>query len=308
MKSICFFCSYYNEEEIPYYVKFYLEELMKHFGEIIFITNEKKLSPSDEAFLAALTIQPMLVKNEGYDFGMWYKAIRKYDVSGYDRIGLVNDSCILFRSLDGFFSWLDRESPDYSGMTDCDLHSYHVQSYFMIFHGKAIHYLKSYFEQNGLLTDLQQVIKIYEIGLSTYLVNAGVNVKAYFSFKDSGTIGNPSWMQAKNMIKKGFPLVKKRIVARNYGESDYKGLVAVGFDPYPSHYIKLIKKVTGSNKIDAIFSGMQTGKGFWGELKFQATCIIAKIYGTMLRYRLTYVMVRIPAWTYSALKKSGKVK
>ncbi len=46
MKSICFYSSYFTLDYIPYYVKFYLEELEKHFSEIVFLTNEKQLKGS----------------------------------------------------------------------------------------------------------------------------------------------------------------------------------------------------------------------------------------------------------------------
>ena len=41
-------------------------------------------------------------ENEGFDFGLWYHAFLKYNVDLYDKIALVNDSCILFKSLDDF--------------------------------------------------------------------------------------------------------------------------------------------------------------------------------------------------------------
>lgn len=283
MRSVCFYSSYYAGGEMAYYVKFYLKELKKHFSELVFLTNEKVILPADMKFLQENNIQYRLYKNEGFDFGMWYKAFQEFDVTGYDRIGLINDSSILFSNLDNFFNWADKEPSDYCGVIDCNLHSYHVQSYFIIINKRAILPVKDYFEKNGLITDIHQVIKIYEIGLSTYMINCGMNVKAYFSFKDTNTVGNPSWMQAKNLIKKGFPLVKKRIIARNYGETDYRYLVAAGFDPYPSHYIKLLKKATDNNEIDAIFRGIPTKMNFVAELEFGFMCFAAKMYGIMIR-------------------------
>lgn len=282
MKSICFFSSFFNTPAIPYYVQYYLIELKKHFSEIIFITNEKQLSPDAEQFLSNANIELMKVKNEGFDFGMWYKAFQSYDVSTYDRVGLINDSSILFRNLDDFFDWTVREPLDYCGIIDCNLHSYHVQSYFVIINKRAIPLVKDYFGKNGIITDFKQVIMVYEIGLSAYMVKAGMNVKGYFSFKEAN-VGNPSWMKAKELIRNGFPLVKKKIIARNYGESDYKGIVAAGFDPYPSHYFKLIKKVIGRDETNKIFAGITQSKGFWGEIKFHTICIIARIYGASRR-------------------------
>jgi len=282
LKSICFFSSYYNGSNIPNYVEFYLLELKKHFSEIIFITNEKQLSVADEQFFRNQNIELMNVKNEGFDFGMWYKAFQRYDVTKYDRVGLINDSSILFRNLDDFFDWTIKEPSDYCGIIDCNLHNYHVQSYFVIINKRAIPLVKDYFDRSGIITNFKQVIMVYEIGLSTYLVNAEMSVKGYFSFKDAD-VGNPSWMKAKDLIKNGFPLVKKKIIARNYGESDYKGLVAGGFDPYPSHYFKLIRQIIGRDETNRIFAGVTQSKGLWGEIEFHTICIIARLYGALRR-------------------------
>ena len=55
MKSICLFSSYFNQQVIPYYIKFYLEELNKHFSEVVFITNQKELN-SEELNAIALDL------------------------------------------------------------------------------------------------------------------------------------------------------------------------------------------------------------------------------------------------------------
>src|ERR1700722_9889847 len=118
MKSICFFSSYYIQSNLPTYVKFYLEELTKHFTETVFITSQKETPSQDRAFLEEKKIRLIQTANEGYDFGMWYKGIKEYNISEYDSVGFVNDSCILFGKLYTFFQWLDKENPDYCGFTD----------------------------------------------------------------------------------------------------------------------------------------------------------------------------------------------
>src|SRR5579863_5292373 len=118
MRSICFFSSFYNTPRFAGYIHFYLTELKRHFSEVVFLTNQKDIHPDDLQFLGSLNIPYKLYKNEGFDFGMWYKAFQEYDVKNYDRIGLVNDSCLLFKKLDFFFEWLDKENPDYAGLTD----------------------------------------------------------------------------------------------------------------------------------------------------------------------------------------------
>ncbi|MHB8401040.1 MAG: hypothetical protein ACYDCN_03400 [Bacteroidia bacterium] len=90
MKSICFYSSYFTQNYIPYYIKFYLEELEKHFTEIIFLTNEKTLIETDLTYLKQKNITLKFVSNEGFDFGMWYKAFKELPSLDYDRVALVN--------------------------------------------------------------------------------------------------------------------------------------------------------------------------------------------------------------------------
>ncbi len=103
MKSLCFFCSYFEGNSLPYFVKCYLQELNNHFNQIVLVTNEKDLSKETLHFLQENTIEIMSVKNEGFDFGMWLKAFKNYNIAGFERIGLINDSCILFSKLDHVF-------------------------------------------------------------------------------------------------------------------------------------------------------------------------------------------------------------
>ena len=116
MKSICFFSSYFTSDKIPYYVKYYLEELTIHFTEVILLTNPKTLEPSESIYLSEKNIQLKIYKNEGMDFGMWYKAFKEYGIENYERAGLINDSCVLYKSLQPYFDWLNNSSLDYAGM------------------------------------------------------------------------------------------------------------------------------------------------------------------------------------------------
>src|ERR1700746_4079739 len=116
MKSICFFSSFFHQDKIPYYIKYYIEELKKHFTEIVFLTNEKSFEESQINYLKELNINMIMFNNEGYDFGMWYKAMQKYDLSNYERVGLINDSGILFKPLDKVFEWINKNDHDYCGM------------------------------------------------------------------------------------------------------------------------------------------------------------------------------------------------
>jgi hypothetical protein len=91
MKSICFFSSYFSGTQIPYHVKFYIEELTHYFTNVILLTNKKQLNNTELEYLSSKNIQLRLYDNEGMDFGMWHKALIEFDKSDYDKIGLIND-------------------------------------------------------------------------------------------------------------------------------------------------------------------------------------------------------------------------
>lgn len=300
-KSICFFCSYYNSPELPAYVRIYLSELKRHFTEVVLLTNEKIIAPADLQFLASAGIPYRLYENEGFDFGMWYKALQEYDITKYERIGLVNDSCILFKKLDAFFNWLEKENIDYAGMSDSNNIQYHIQSYFLVINKRAIALTKEYFQQYGIIKNLKAVIETYEVGLSIHLYKAGLKLQAYYSLKSlpypfqnkigkdgklkgnfihfrqwqlyncyCGTeyIGNPVWYKTKDMIKSDFPLIKKKILIRNYGDADWKEMVRVGFDPDPRHYTRLIKKMYPDWSMDELLKGLDYKRNFSEEVQF----------------------------------------
>jgi lipopolysaccharide biosynthesis protein len=276
MKSICFFCSYYTCTEIPNYVKFYLKELKRHFSEVILLTNEKDMPIEDIHFLALNNIPYKLYKNEGYDFGMWYKAFKEYDLKAYNRVGLVNDSCILFGKLDTFFQWMEEEQPDFCGYTDSYLIGYHLQSYFLVINKRAISLITEYFSIHGIKADINNVIKTYEIGLSKFLSDAGMKISAYYQIPLKGEY-NYALLNAKDLIKKGFPLIKKKIITRLYSAERWWSMVVIGFDPFPSHYIKLIK--AHYEVPDGMFEELTRSKGFMGSIKFNVVSVFAIVWG-----------------------------
>ncbi len=220
MKSICFFSSYFSGNQIPYYVKFYLEELSNYFSEIVLLTNEKLILQSELDYLSFKKIQLRLYENEGMDFGMWYKALNEYDRTDYNKIGLINDSCILFKSLKPFFEWENKSELDYSGMVATGKVSYHLQSYFLIVNKNAIPFVYEFFKENGIKKTYKGIILNYEIGLSEYLLKNKMKIGGYFDYKNRTDV-NPSFILADELIEKGSPLIKKKIISHNYYLGDY---------------------------------------------------------------------------------------
>ena len=154
MRSICFFASYFTGNRLPYYITVYLGELNKHFSEVVLLTSQNDLSIESIAFLKAENIRLQIEENEGFDFGLWYKAFQKNEIETYDQIALVNDSCILFKPLNEFMEWSRSNASDLQGITRSNAIAPHIQSYFLIINKKAIPFVKEYFEQHKLFKNI----------------------------------------------------------------------------------------------------------------------------------------------------------
>jgi len=243
MKSICFYSSYFTQDYIPYYVKFYVEELEKHFTEIIFLTNERQLQESELTYLKQKKITLKYVSNEGFDFGMWYKAFKEFPSLNYDRVALINDSCILFKPLTEVFTWVNTNNFDYCGLVSSNSINFHVQSYFIIINKNAIKSVYNYFMQHGLISDYKKVILTYEIGLSAHLKKQNLSVAAMFTSKKDIAAQNPSFLVIDDFIREGMPMIKKKIIFRSYRKGEYLSMLRMNFNLNQNHYIKLIKEV-----------------------------------------------------------------
>lgn len=249
MKSICFFSSYFTTASIPYAVQVYLLELVKHFDEVVFLTNEKKISIEGENFLKQNNIALLLVKNEGFDFGMWSKAFTIYDVEKYQQVALVNDSCILFAPLTDFFNWVNKSDYDYCGFTESYAISYHIQSYFLVLNNKAVKHAKLYFDKIGILPDIKSVIEKYEVGLSTYLLASNLKLGAFLSNNNYRGEFSPYYYLLESHLRQGSPLIKKKIIYSSYRTDELTTLLRMNFNIHAFYYTRIIKALNKSKLI-----------------------------------------------------------
>lgn len=242
MRSICFFASYFSGKTLPYYITVYLIELKKHFQEVVLLTSQKNLSIESIAFLKAENIRLQIEENEGYDFGLWYKAFQKNEIDTYDQIALVNDSCILFKPLNEFMKWSILNTAHLQGITQSNAIAPHIQSYFLVINKKAIPLVKEYFEQNKLFKNISDVITVYEVGLSSFLISKGLSIDAFID--NSGYKGefSPYYYCVDYHIINGIPVIKKKILFASYRKDELFTLARMKFNISPSHYINLIKK------------------------------------------------------------------
>jgi len=251
--SVCLYSSYVAGSDIPYYVRFYLENLIPHFSRTIYITNERSLNADATRFLNHSNIELMFVANEGYDFGMWYKGLAKLQSEQtnrleevYEYVGLINDSCILFKDLNTDFERILASGAGYSGMVISDRYATHMQSFFLVVRGNAISIMVKYFTRQGLIREYRDVIQVYEIGLTQEMIRNSVQLFSLYNNATRDYKKNPSFALVSDLIKDGMPLIKKKIVFRNYRGLEYYWVVRMNFETDYRKYFKRIIESTSN--------------------------------------------------------------
>jgi lipopolysaccharide biosynthesis protein len=209
--DLCLFSSYFKGNVIPDDVKIYLNELSSYTSEIIFITTFKPFIYLLNPILKKQKIKVMFVKNEGFDFGMWYKALNKLKNYNYQSILFANDSCVLINPLADFFNWSNEQNAQFLGLISSGEKVYHVQSFFFILKNEAIDIFYNLLKSKGLATSYYDAIKKYELVLSSFFKDAGVRTVVY---KDYGTESelNPMFFKIRALLETNFPLIKKQLI------------------------------------------------------------------------------------------------
>lgn len=280
MSTLCLFASYFTSNDIPDYVKVYLKELKRHFTDVVLLGSQNPLSDSSLDFLKRESISYQFEKNEGFDFGLWYKAFQKIPVNTYQRIALVNDSCVLFKPLDEFMHWVNKEKTDMQGMTYSEAIAPHLQSFFLVLNAHAISLLADYFNQHKILNDIKEVIRTYEVGFSGFLIAKGFTLSAYMGKEGADSEFSPYYSLVKEQLKDGIPLIKKKIVFTSYRKDEYLTLARMNFDINPKTYLKLIKKYNRHLllSIDELSQYGYQRPGLFFRLRYNALRLLIPVY------------------------------
>lgn len=214
---LCLFSSYSEKNTIDNYVKYYVKELSQHFDKIIFITNHRQIDIEDTKFLNENNIVLKFVENKGYDFGMYYHVIKDLDIKDIQMLGLVNDSCILFKRLDNFFNWFKNQKLDLGGITDSITYQKHIQSYFWVFKKRVIHVVKDYFVKNGIIENVHELIPTYELGLCKHLLDNDFKIGALYNQKMFNNYdGNMMTEIVEKLLEKGIPIIKRKVIYKHF--------------------------------------------------------------------------------------------
>jgi len=227
--NLCIFSHYSDTPHIPYYVITYLKELKRHNDEVLLMTNQRDIG-NETGYMDSLGIRVTMVENEGFDFGMWSKGLALVDTTQYKRITLANDSCILFKELDDIYAKSERFA--YYGAINSNEINYHIQSFFLVINKRAISTVKEYFDSRGIIKSgvVQDVIHVYEVGLSQHMIQKGLGVGSYvncndYRFRDA----NVMLLHSRDLLDK-LPFVKTKVTEGKYRPEEKSYMEHFGFD------------------------------------------------------------------------------
>jgi lipopolysaccharide biosynthesis protein len=126
--------------------------------------------------------------NHGYDFGAWRDGLML--VPHYDRLDSVvfaNDSVYgPFQPLRPMLDRMDPDEADVWGLTDSWDTRWHLQSYFILYHRRALQHpdVRTMWREWKHVNSKSWVIRNREIGLTALIHKAGLSCAALFPYRD----------------------------------------------------------------------------------------------------------------------------
>lgn len=173
---------------------------------VIFVTNSDRLAPADLAALATRCHAVVRRRNRGYDFGAWRDAIVGLaDTEQLDMLLLANDSVYgPFGPLDEMLAAMSADEADIWALTDSWQRRFHLQSYFMLAHRRALRdpAWQGFWRDFRHSENKEFVVRRYEIGLTQALLRAGLRCRALFSYDQlarevtTASLRNPTFVDS----------------------------------------------------------------------------------------------------------------
>lgn len=170
---------------------------------------------------------PIIVRkpNIGYDFGSWavglalYPAVRKKPY-----VLLVNDSLVgPFASLAPMIENFESSTSDVWAATNTSQFFDHVQSFFVGYRRGILNNptLRQFWTSLRVETEKGLIIERYELGLSRLLYSEGITTSACFESERVVSFAeNPTMHGWRNLLKAGFPFVKRELLTNPAVVSD----------------------------------------------------------------------------------------
>jgi lipopolysaccharide biosynthesis protein len=169
------------------YFRYLLRALDRAGFAVIIVSNSRKLAAEEVAEVLPHCAAVVHRHNVGYDFGAWRDGISLIpDTRKLDRLILANDSVFgPLQDLDATIERCDPERADMWGVTDCYHHQYHLQSYFLLFHKRALgsKAFAKFWGSIRYIANKYTVVFKYEIGMSQAMLRGGLRLRALHPYQ-----------------------------------------------------------------------------------------------------------------------------
>jgi len=188
-RRVAVFVHYDRQGIVHDFVQHYLRQLHDLGYAIVFTSNAPRLAqiePLQE--LCALVIRR---DNVGYDFGAYKEGIAAIpELGAVDTLLLANDSVYgPLHHLAGVLERMDPQDADVWGASDSWEFSFHLQSYFLVFHRAALASpaFTAFWRKLRYVQSKTWIVRKYEVGLTRSLRRAGLRCRAAFPYRQAAS-------------------------------------------------------------------------------------------------------------------------
>jgi len=175
--------------QIRGHTRAYIDALRAEGLDVVFVSNARRLAPSDLAWVRERAVHIVIRRNLGYDFAAWRDAMTACGLPATNTslLLLANDSVYgPFYQLGPVLNRIDFNEADVWGATDSWQHRFHLQSFFLAFGPKAFGHeaFELFWRSVRNVRSKAWVVRHYEMGLSRSLIDAGLRCEAIWSYVD----------------------------------------------------------------------------------------------------------------------------
>ena len=188
--NVCVLAAYDPQGTIADYVRYYIGCLRQAGFEIMYSTTAPVIRPADLYYLREHCFRVVRRRNVGLDFCGYQEGIRWLRqhalLPRINRLLITNDSFYgPLHPLSNILAQMDEGDGEIWALTDCYMFEYHLQSFFLVLKRQAIQseWFEWFWRRVERLEDRVEIVKRYEVGLSTSALSFGFKLRAAFPYE-----------------------------------------------------------------------------------------------------------------------------
>jgi len=246
-KRIAIYSHYSDRGELESYNWLTIESIEHYFDYVFILTNTP-----NEWNLHSLNHNKFFLLNYNMksDFRNYGTFIMQtsHKLANASCLSLINDSFVIV-DVNAFGCCIKNlfetklSSHDFIGLTSSHENQFHVQSYFLCFNSPILQRILDYFKTTGLPKNHGGAISLYELGMSSYLINQGVSCFAFVSNNEMKTPFNTTCCKWKEVLNET-GIIKRQHFLKKYAMmamSDNDILEVAENYSYNVHFIDFLK-------------------------------------------------------------------